>query len=61
LLIVIPAVRITMKPALVNHPFIGLKAVAQNRWSLTGTGILSLLWVCDLQLCKQLLANTDYW
>jgi len=41
----IPALRITVKPALGDHPFVKLngrskQVVAQNRWSLlTGTGI----------------------
>jgi len=45
LLIVIPALkRVRVKPASGDHPFVQLKAVAQNRWSLnegslTGTGI----------------------
>jgi len=42
---VIPALKITVKPALGDHMFIKLKAVAQNRrllneGPLTGTGIV---------------------
>jgi len=51
LFIVIPALQITVKPALGDHPFVKLKVVAQNRWScnegslkLLGQ-VLSLLWV----------------
>jgi len=45
LLIVIPALRITVKPALGTYPFVKLKVVAQNKWSLsewslTRTGIV---------------------
>jgi len=48
LLIVIPALRITVKPALGDHTFVKLKVVAQNRWllnegSLTGTGIVTIV------------------
>jgi len=32
--IMFPALRITVKPALGDHPFVKLKLVAQNRWSL---------------------------
>ena len=46
----IPSLRITgtVKPAFGNHPFIKLKVVAQNRWSLnerslTGTGIVTVV------------------
>jgi len=47
LLIVIPALRITVKPAVGKHPFVVLKVVTHNRWSLgeeslTGTGIVSI-------------------
>ena len=52
LLIVIPALWIMVKPALSDHPFVKLKVVAQNRWSLdeesfSGTGIVTIvsLWV----------------
>jgi len=46
-LIVILALRITVKPALDDHPFVKLKVVAQNRWSLnkgslTGTDIVTI-------------------
>jgi len=34
LLIVISALRITVQSALGNHPFVKLKVVTQNRWSL---------------------------
>jgi len=51
LLIVIPALRITVKPTLGNHPFVKLKVIAQNRWLLNEGyllgQLLSLLWVCD--------------
>jgi len=45
LLIVIPALRITVKPVLGDHPFTKVNVVTQNRrplneWSLTGTGIV---------------------
>jgi len=45
LLIVIPALQITVKPALCDYVFVNLKAVAQNRQlfnegPLTGTGIV---------------------
>jgi len=48
LLIVIPELRITVKPALDNQPFVKLKVVAQNRWSLnegsfTGTAIVTIV------------------
>ena len=41
----IPALRITLKHVLGDHPFVKLKEVAQNRWSLnkgslTGTRIV---------------------
>jgi len=44
----IPALQITVKPALGEHPFVELKVVTQNRWSLnegslTGTGIVTKL------------------
>jgi len=44
----IPALRITVKPALGDHTFIKLKVVTQNRWSLsegslTGTSIVTVL------------------
>jgi len=44
----IPALRITVKPALGDQPFVKLKVVAQNRWSLnegslTGTGIVTIV------------------
>jgi len=44
----IPALGITLKPALGDHPFIKLKVVAQNRWSLnegslTGTSIVTIV------------------
>ena len=47
LLIVIPALRIALKPTLGDHPFVRLKVVTQNRWllnegSLTGTGIVTI-------------------
>jgi len=32
LLIVIPALRITVKPAVDDHPFVKLKVVAQDWW-----------------------------
>jgi len=44
LLIVIPALRITAKPALGDHSFAKLKVVAQNRWSLNeGTVIVTIV------------------
>jgi len=44
----IPALRITVKPALDDHPLVKLKVVTQNRWSLnegslTGTGIVTIV------------------
>ena len=44
----IPELQITVKPALGDHPFVKLKVVAQNRWSLnegslTGTGIVTVI------------------
>ena len=38
----------TVKPALGDHPFVKLKVVTQNRWSLneaslTGTGIVTII------------------
>jgi len=55
--------RITVKPALGDYPFVKLKVVTQNRWSLndgslTGQVLLSVLWVCDLLKNKWQLANT---
>ena len=61
LLIMIPALRITVKPTMGDHPFIKLKVITQNRWllndgSLTGTGIvvtilsLWLLSICHMAL-----------
>ena len=43
----IPALRITVKPALGDHPFVNLKVVAQDTWSLsegplTGTDIVTV-------------------
>jgi len=63
LMITIPSLRVTVKPALGNHPFIKLKVVAQNRWSLndgslTGTGIVTIEFVTIVNLCKWQLANT---
>jgi len=45
---VFPALRITVKPALGDHPFVKLKLVVQNRWSLnegllTETGIVTIV------------------
>ena len=37
----IPALRITVKPAFGYHPFVKLKVVAQNRWSLNDEGSLN--------------------
>ena len=42
------ALRVTVKPALGDHPFVKLNVVAQNRWSLSegllaGTGIVSIV------------------
>jgi len=56
LLIVIPALRITVKPALGDHTFVKLKVVAQNRWllnegSLTGTGIVTIVSLWLLIIC----------
>jgi len=52
LLIVIPTLQITIKPALGDHRLGKLKVVAQNRWLLSEgwvTGqVLPLLRVCDL-------------
>jgi len=64
LLIVIPALRITVKPALGDHQFVKLKVVAQNRWSfneglLTGTGVMTCEFL-TYQLCKRQLADTVY-
>ena len=47
LLIVIPALQITVKPALGDHPFVKLKVITQKRWSLnvgsvTGTVIVTM-------------------
>jgi len=47
LLIMIPALRITVKRALGDHPLVKLKVVAQNRWSLnkgslTGKGTVTI-------------------
>jgi len=47
LLIVIPALRVTVKPALGDNPFIKRKMVTQNRWllneaSFTGTDIVTV-------------------
>jgi len=41
----IPALQITVKPALGDHPFVKLKVIIKNRWllnegSLTGAGIV---------------------
>jgi len=45
LLVMIPALRITVKPALGDHPFVKVKVIIKNRWllnegSLTGAGIV---------------------
>jgi len=44
----IPAVRITVKPALGDNAFVKINVVAQNRWShneglLNGTGIVIIV------------------
>jgi len=62
LLIVIPALRITVIPVLGNHRFVKLKVVTQNRWllsegSLTGAGSLNNK-NCTYHLCKQQSAVT---
>ena len=43
LLIVIPALRIAVKPALGDHPIVKLKVVAQNRWLLNEGRLLGVV------------------
>ena len=48
------ALRITAKSTLGDHPFVKVKVVAQNRWSLdegslTATGIVTIVSVNDNQ------------
>jgi len=63
LLIVIPALQLTVKPALGDHPFVKLKVVAQNRWwsrcegSLLGQVLSQYNKNCTYQLCKRQLVD----
>ena len=59
----IPALWITVKPALGDHPFVKLKVVAQNRWSLnegslTGTGIVTIVSLWLLSICHPVSSRT---
>ena len=66
-------IMITVKPALGDHPFVKLKVVAQNRWSLnegllTGTGVVTVVSFCLTSCINDnwpipfiiKMANTDY-
>jgi len=52
LLIAIPALQITVKPALGDHPFVKLKVVAQNRWSVTQWRVTYWDTYCHYCQCK---------
>jgi len=60
----IPILRITVKPALGNHPFVKLKVVVQNRWLLnegllTGAaGIVTFVSFWLLSICHPVSSRT---
>jgi len=63
LLVVIPALRITVEPALGDDPFVKLKVVAQNRCSLnegslTETGIVTIVSLWLLSVCYPVSSST---
>jgi len=60
---VIPALWLTVKPALGDHSFIKLKVVAQNRWLLnegllTGTGTVTTVSLWLLSICHPVSSRT---
>ena len=49
----IPALQITAKPALGDHPFVKLKVVvAQNRWSLNEVGSIRVYYYAKCVLLR---------